>query len=201
MAHRSADGDDSAGGGLMQLFWFVSRAAGLVSLVLLTTTVVLGITGKVRVALPGLPRFVLAHLHRNLSLLTVLFLGVHVSTAVIDPFAGIRWVDTVVPFLSGYRTFWLGLGVVALELLAALVLTSVLRARIGLRAWRAVHWAAYACWPVAVVHGLGMGGPDSRTPWVLVLTVGCVALVAGALVRRMFGDRADEHGFVEAGRR
>ncbi len=185
----------------MQLFWFVSRAAGLVSLVMLTLTVLLGITGKLRAVLPGLPRFVLAHLHRNLALLTLVFLTVHVTTAVIDPFAGIRWIDTVVPFVSSYRTFWLGLGVIAVELLAALVVTSLLRARIGLRAWRAVHGAAYVCWPVAVVHGLGMGGQDSRTPWVLGLTLGCVVLVAGALARRMLTGRADEPGSLEAGRR
>ena len=117
----------------MQLFWFVSRAAGLVALLLMTATMLLGIVGKVRWSLPGMPRFVVAHLHRNLSLLTVVFLAVHVSTAVIDPYAGIRWVDVVVPFVSGYETFWLGLGVIALELLAAVIVTSVLRTRIGLR--------------------------------------------------------------------
>ncbi len=185
----------------MELFWFVSRAAGLVSLVMLTVTVLLGITGKLRATLPGLPRFVPAHLHRNLSLLTVLFLAVHVATAVVDPYAGIRWIDTVVPFVSGYRPFWLGLGVIAVELLVTLVATSLLRARIGLPAWRVVHGAAYACWPVAVVHGLGMGGQDSRTPWVLGLTFGCVAVVAAALARRMFLGRTDEPGQLAAGRR
>jgi methionine sulfoxide reductase heme-binding subunit len=69
----------------------------------------------------------------------------------------------VVPFISGYQTFWLGLGVVAIELLLALVVTSLLRTRIGRRAWRTVHWACYACWPIAVIHGLGIGGHDTRT--------------------------------------
>ena len=183
----------------MQLFWFVSRAAGLVSLVMLTMTVLLGITSKLRATVPGLPRFVLAHLHRNLALLTLVFLTVHVTTAVIDPFAGIRWIDTVVPFVSSYRTFWLGLGVIAVELLAALVVTSVLRSRVGLRAWRVVHGAAYVCWPVAVVHGFGMGGQDSRAPWVLVLTGACVALVTGAFVRRVRAGRAAEHDPLQAG--
>ena len=68
-----------------------------------------------------------------------------------------RLVDVVVPFVGAYRPFWLGLGALALDLLAALIVTSLLRARIGLRAWRAVHWVAYACWPVALVHGLGTG--------------------------------------------
>lgn len=184
----------------MQLFWFLSRAAGLISLVLLTATMTLGITGKMRRTVAGWPRFVLAHLHRNVSLLTLVFLVVHVCTAVIDPYAGIHWIDTVVPFASSYQTFWLGLGVIAIELMAAMIITSLLRARIGLRTWRAVHWAAYACWPVAVVHGLGMGGQDTRTGWVLLLTLGCVAVVLGGLAWRVFATPADDPGQIDVAR-
>jgi len=184
----------------VQLFWFVSRAAGLVSLLLLTATMLLGITGKMRYTRVGWPRFVSAHLHRNLSLLTLVFLAVHVSTAVIDPYAGIRWIDTVVPFISGYETFWLGLGVIAIELLAALIVTSLVRTRIGLRSWRVVHWASYGCWPIAVIHGLGMGGQDTRTPWVLALTLGCVAFVLGAVGWRAFASPRDDDAAVEASR-
>ncbi|WP_211176583.1 ferric reductase-like transmembrane domain-containing protein [Pseudonocardia acidicola] len=185
----------------MQALWYASRSSGLVALLLLTGTMLLGITGVVRFAAPGWPRFVLAQLHRNLSLITLAFLAVHVSTAVIDPYAGIRWIDTVVPFASSYRTFWLGLGVVAIELLIALVVSSLLRTRIGLRTWRAAHWASYACWPVAVVHGLGIGGQDIRTPWVLGLTVGCVVLVAGGLFWRVLAAPAAEAGRAEVIRR
>lgn len=178
----------------MQVLWFVSRAAGLVALLLMTVTILLGIFAKVRWKASGMPRFVVAHLHRNISLLTVVFLAVHVSTAVIDPYAGIRWVDVVVPFVSGYETFWLGLGVIAIELLATLIVTSLLRTRIGFRTWRAVHWAAYLCWPVAVVHGLGIGGQDTRNPWILSFTVGCVALVAVGLAGRRLAPGTDEPG-------
>jgi sulfoxide reductase heme-binding subunit YedZ len=169
----------------MELFWYVSRASGLVALLLLTGTMLLGVTGVMRFTAPGWPRFVLAHLHRNVALLTPVFLVVHVSTAVIDPYAGIRWIDTVVPFISSYETFWLGLGVVAIELLIALVATSLLRTRIGLRTWRTVHSASYACWPIAVIHGLGIGGQDTRTLWILAPTLGCVALVVGGLIWRL----------------
>jgi methionine sulfoxide reductase heme-binding subunit len=183
------------------LLWYVSRAAGLVALLLLTGTILLGITGVVRFAVPGWPQFVLAQLHRNLSLLTVAFLAVHVSTAVVDTYAGIRWIDTVVPFVSRYETFWLGLGVIAIELLIALVVTSLLRTRIGLRTWRAVHWAAYACWLIAVIHGLGIGGQDTRTTWVLVLTLGCAALMAGGLIWRVLAAPAGRLRPVEMSRR
>jgi sulfoxide reductase heme-binding subunit YedZ len=185
----------------MELLWYVSRASGLVALLLLTGTMLLGITGVMRFTAPGWPRFVLAHLHRNLALLTLAFLAVHVSTAVIDPYAGISWIDTVVPFISSYQTFWLGLGVVAIELLLALIVTSLLRTRIGLRAWRTVHWAGYAGWPIAVIHGLGIGGQDTRTPWMLAPTLGCIALVFGGLICRVSVAPASQAGRIQVTRR
>jgi predicted ferric reductase len=169
----------------MMLLWYTSRSAGLLSQILLSATMVLGITGVMRLNAPGWPRFVLTHLHRNLSLLTLVFLVVHISTAVIDPYVSIRWIDAVVPFTSSYETLWLGLGAVALELVIALIATSLLRARIGLATWRGLHWATYACWPIAVIHGLGIGGQDTRTPWIVALTGACVAVVLGALAWRL----------------
>ncbi|MFR9804567.1 ferric reductase-like transmembrane domain-containing protein [Pseudonocardia sp. RS010] len=165
--------------------WYASRGAGLVSLVLLTVTLLLGISGVGRAATDRWPRFALARLHRNLALLAVAFVGTHVLTAVLDGYVDIAWLDVVVPFGAGYEPFWLGLGTVALDLLAALIVTSLLRARLGLRTWRLVHLTAYACWSLAVVHGLGIGGADSTTGWVLAVTLGCVALVVAGLVWRV----------------
>jgi methionine sulfoxide reductase heme-binding subunit len=160
--------------------WYASRATGLVSLLLLTTAMVLGLLAAGRYRGGGLPRFAVASLHRNVSLLAVAFLAVHVATAVIDPYAGIGWLDAVLPFVSSYQPFWLGLGAVAADLVVALVMTSLLRQRIRLGVWRAVHLTAYACWPVAVVHGLGISGADSRRLWVLAIDLLCVAAVLGA---------------------
>lgn len=160
--------------------WYLSRGTGLVSLVLLSASVLLGVTEVVRWANERWPRFVTAALHRNVSLLATAFIGVHVVTAVLDGFAPIRWLDVVVPFTCAYRPVWLGLGAVAVDLLIALVVTSLLRQRIGPRAWRAVHWAAYACWPVAVVHGLGTGS-DTRAGWVQLLDAACVGAVVLAV--------------------
>jgi predicted ferric reductase len=171
--------------------WYASRAAGLVSLVLLTAVLVLGISGVTRFATATWPRFAVARLHRNLSLLVLVFLGVHIATAVLDGYVDIRWLDVLVPFAGRYEPFWLGLGAVALELLVAMVVTSLLRVRIGLRAWRAVHWAAYACWPLAVAHGLGIGGKDSSTGWILALTLGCVGAAGAGMVWRAHTAPAD----------
>ena len=111
-----------------------------------------------------------------------MFLAIHIVTVVSDSFAPIRWIDVFVPFISAYRPFWLGLGAVALDLLLALVITSLMRHRLGYRTWRAVHWLAYVCWPVAALHGLGTGS-DTQSGPILAFTAVCVlaVLVAGAL--------------------
>lgn len=171
--------------------WYASRATGLVVLLLFTATVVLGALGAARLTTPRWPSFVIGALHRNLSLIGLGFLTVHVITAVVDPYAGIGWLDAILPFGSVYRPFWLGLGAVASDLAIAIVITSLVRTRIGLRTWRAVHWASYACWPLAVVHGLGTGGADSSIGWVLALDALSVLAVAAALGRRFVVVHAD----------
>jgi predicted ferric reductase len=164
--------------------WYTSRATGLVSLLLLTSTVVLGTLSRARVSSPAWPRFAVAAMHRNLSLIAVTFIAVHVTTAVVDPYAGIGWLDVIVPFGSVYRPLWLGFGAVAGDLVIAIIVTSLLRLRISVRVWRAVHWASYACWPIAVAHGLGTGGADSRSPLVLAFDLACVGAVTGAVAWR-----------------
>jgi Ferric reductase like transmembrane component len=164
--------------------WYATRATGVVALVLLTMSVVLGIMINVRFATERWPRFVTIGIHRNLSLLVVTFLGLHIATAVLDSYAPVGWLSIVIPFASSYRPLWLGLGTVASDILVALVVTSLLRTRIGQRTWRAVHWTAYACWPLSVVHGLGTG-TDPKAPAILGTTVVCVAAVVIAAAWRL----------------
>jgi Ferric reductase like transmembrane component len=169
--------------------WYATRATGVMALVLLTAVVVLGVAGTARFATPTWPRVITAQLHRSLSLLAVAFVAVHVVTTVLDPYAPIGWLSAIVPFVSPYRTLWLGLGTVACDLLLAVVVTSLLRARLGYRAWQAVHWLGYACWPVALWHGLG-AGTDSKLAWLLVLDAACVAAVVAAAGWRLSLARA-----------
>jgi methionine sulfoxide reductase heme-binding subunit len=173
----------------MMALWYASRAAGLLALLLLTGTVVLGALTRGRASSQTWPRFTVVALHRNLSLLTLVFVFVHVATAVVDGYAGIAWLDVVVPFVSVYHPFWLGLGAAAFDLLLALLVTSLLRTRINPKVWRAVHWAAYACWPVAVVHGLGIGETEVASWWGLALVLACVAAVVGAVAWRIGRER------------
>jgi predicted ferric reductase len=158
--------------------WYLTRATGVVALVLLTIGMALGLLIAVRFEGRQWPRFITIGLHRNLSLLALAFTVAHVLTTITDNFVPIDLQDAFVPFISPYRPLWLGLGAIAFDLLIALTVTSLLRARLGHRSWRLVHWTAYLCWPVAVLHGLGTGS-DTRTRWVLVVTLLCVAAVAG----------------------
>ncbi|SEL15969.1 ferric reductase-like transmembrane domain-containing protein [Streptacidiphilus jiangxiensis] len=173
--------------------WYASQATGIVSLVMFSAVMVLGALVRRRAKLPGLPRFGTLGLHRSISLLALVFLSIHILTAVADSYVSISLLDVVLAFTSAYRPLWLGLGTVAFDLLVAVVLTSVLRRRIGHRAWRAVHWLAYAMWPVAVVHGFTLGAGDGRTMhgWALALTGGCVLAVLGSVAYRSAGPRRE----------
>jgi DMSO/TMAO reductase YedYZ heme-binding membrane subunit len=164
--------------------WYLTRGTGATTLILLTVSVVLGVANVRRIRAAGLPRFVFDELHRNVSLLAIAFLLVHIVTTLFDPFAPINLIDAVIPFTSAYRPLWLGFGAIASDLLIAVTVTSVLRRRLGYPAWRAVHFLAYACWPVALLHGLGTGS-DAKATWMIALTAACLVAVLVAAAARV----------------
>ncbi|HEV8172435.1 MAG TPA: ferric reductase-like transmembrane domain-containing protein [Actinoplanes sp.] len=159
--------------------WYLARGSGLVSLVLLTVVVALGIGARSGRPAFGLPRFAVNLLHRNAALLAVVMLAGHVVSLLFDPYAQLRLVDILLPFVGNYRPFWQGLGTLAFDLILALVATSLLRHRLGVRAWRAVHWLAYLAWPIAQLHGLGTG-TDGGTGWLRTVAGLCAAVVVAA---------------------
>jgi hypothetical protein len=174
-------------------YWYLARGTGAVALVLLTASVVIGIVGSVRVVTARWPRFAIDAVHRDVSLLVVVVLVIHIVTSVLDGFAPITLLDGVIPFVSPYRPLWLGLGTLAFDLLIAIAVTSLVRRRLGYRAWRAVHWLAYASWPVAVLHGLGTGS-DVKQWWMLALTVICIVAVLAAVWTRIAHVSSDHAG-------
>ena len=167
--------------------WYATRATGLMALVLLTLTMVFGITTTTRARARNWPGFAQQELHRRISILSVVFLGVHVLTSVADTFVNISWAAVVIPFVSRYQGFWVGVGAVALDLMIAVFVTSLLRERMRPATWRAVHWLAYLSWPVAMAHTFGMG-TDAGEGWVIVLGVVCGLAVAAALGWRLYAS-------------
>jgi sulfoxide reductase heme-binding subunit YedZ len=164
--------------------WYATRATGIVALVLLTGSMVLGIGTSARFRTRNWPGFAQQELHRRVALISVVFLALHVATSVLDTYVHIGWIATVIPFTSGYRRFWVGVGAVALDAMVAVWVTSMLRARLRAGTWRAVHWLAYLSWPVALAHAFGMG-TDAGTGWVMVVGLACVAAVGAAMTWRM----------------
>ena len=164
--------------------WYFSRATGMVALVLLTAIIVLGVLGPLRVSTDLWPRFAIRTVHRDLSLLTLVVIAIHVITITADTYVKVPLSAGVLPFGSSYSPFWTGLGALAFDLMIALVTTSLMRNRIGFRTWRFVHWAAYVSWPLAVAHGLATG-TDTNKAWDLGGTVLCIAIVAVAVAMRI----------------
>lgn len=173
-----------------EAFWALGRGTGVVALVLFTLAVLLGILTRSGRPLFTLPRFSITLIHRNVSVLATAFIGIHLLSLLADSHAQLSVVDLVLPFLGAYRPFWLGLGTVAVDLLIAVVATSLLRRVIGQRLFRAVHWSTYLIWPIALAHSLGTG-TDAAEPWFLALAAVCTLAVLAAVAWR------GSAGFVE----
>ena len=170
------------------LLWYLNRGTGVVLLVVMTLTTLLGMLATGRGFRPWWPRFVTQGVHRSLAGTSVLLLIGHVVSAVVDEFVDIRWWQAVVPWGATYRPLYLSLGTLALDLVALVVVTSLLRARLPDRVWRSVHVSSYVAFGLAVVHGLGTGTEAGRG-WFPALTWCCASVVALAAAARLVGVR------------
>ena len=167
-----------------QILWFATRGSGIVSIILFSAVACLGLLGVARAQSTRWPRFLTVELHRNLALLSVAFLALHIVTAVLDPFTSLGIAAAIVPLASSYRPVAVALGVISVDLTLAVIVTSLLRERIGQRLWRAVHWAAYGAWPLAVVHTI-TAGSDAFAIWLLAVTALCIVAVGACLGWRL----------------
>jgi sulfoxide reductase heme-binding subunit YedZ len=164
--------------------WYLMRGTGMVALVLLTLTLVAGIAGVRRWSTESWPRSVVTFLHRNVALLAVVFLAIHITTAVIDADVSVGWLAAVVPFASHWKSLWVALGAISVDIMLALVVTSLVRTHLSHRVWRSIHWLAYASWPLAVLHGFE-SGTDSTTGWARAVYIVSIVGVAAAVVWRL----------------
>ena len=159
------------------MIWYLMRGSGVVALLLFTAVLVLGIATTMRWRAGRLPRFVTLGLHRNLSLVAVVFLVIHIATAMLDSYAGVHLAQVFVPMPARRYGLFLGLGALSLDLLLAVIVTSLVRHRLSQRVWKGVHWLAYASWPVAFVHSVGIG-TDRHLGWFQLTALGCLGAVA-----------------------
>lgn len=164
--------------------WYATRASGIVALILLTLTMVLGLATTSRARARHWPGFAQQEFHRRVSILAVVFLALHVLTSILDTYVHIGWLAIVVPFSSPYSPFWVGLGAIALDLMLAVFVSSLLRSHLKPATWRGIHWLAYGSWPIALAHTFGLG-TDSGEHWVIAVGVLCVLSVGLALAWRV----------------
>lgn len=169
-------------------FWILARATGIAAYVLLTATVVAGLTLKSR-ALPRLRPAAITDTHRFLSLVGLLGVALHGAALVADRTIDVSLQALVVPGLVPYRPVWTGVGVVAAELMVLIHLSFRLRKRIGVRNWRRIHYLTYLAFVGATAHGL-LSGTDSDRLWALGIYLLASALVAGLTVWRVTSVRA-----------
>jgi sulfoxide reductase heme-binding subunit YedZ len=169
--------------------WYAARAAGVVAYLLLSAVVVLGVTMAGKKKLHRWPRFAVEDVHRFGGILVGTFVAIHVVTIAIDAWLPFSVASIIVPFTSTYKPLWVGLGIVAAELLLALAITNRLRnTRVSYRFWRRAHYLNFAVWAAATVHSLGRG-TDRTTPWLVALQAAAIALVTGAVCWRVLGRR------------
>ncbi len=172
------------------VLWYLSRATGVVSVVLLTIVVVMGVITAGRRRPKGGSATVTMGVHRWLSLGMLVFLAAHIVTAIVDGYVNIGWLAVVVPFVSEYQPVLVGFGAIAIDLLLVVMVTSYLRHRIPERWWRGVHWASYAMWAVAIVHGFTFGTADQPVLRLITLACGVIGgLFASWRVAVNFADR------------
>jgi sulfoxide reductase heme-binding subunit YedZ len=170
--------------GMTSAMWDLGRGTGVVALVMFTISLVLGIIARSGRTVAGLGRFGVSDLHRTAALTGTGLIVVHVASLLLDPYAQLKLVDLVLPFLAAYRPLWVGLGTLAVDVLIVVTLASLLRQRIGPRLFRTVHWATYVLWPMALLHALE-SGTNAATPWFLALAVVCVTAVLAAVGWRL----------------
>ncbi len=169
--------------------WYLSRSAGVVALILLTLVVLLGMLTTARPRPHSAATAVAMGVHRTLALGTVVFLAVHILTALVDTYVHLGWSSAIVPFTSGYRREWVALGAIAFDIFLTLNLTSLLRHRLPVRAWRVVHYLSYAMAPVAIVHALTTAAPDN--PVLLGVAAACSAAMVAVAAWRWLGRNPD----------
>ncbi len=171
--------------------WYAARGAGVAAYVLLSAVIIVGLLLAGRAKVLPTPRRSVVDLHRFGGILISAFIVIHVGAIAIDTYLPFSIGDLLLPFISKVRPLWMGLGIVAAELLLALGVTNALvrRKKVPYRIWRTIHYTNWGVWALATAHSVGMG-TDRSSPWLIAITAVCVAGVAAAATWRTTRRRA-----------
>lgn len=166
-------------------FWIIARSAGFTAYLLLSASMLAGLTLKARILGKAVRPAAITDVHKTLAVAGLAALALHGVALVLDRTVEVTPLGLLVPGLVDYRTWWVGAGVVAGELMALVTASFWVRKRIGSKVWRRLHWASFAAFLLAAVHGL-TAGSDSDRPWALALYATTLGAVAGATAWRSF---------------
>lgn len=173
--------------------WNIARAGGFTAYILLALAVIAGLALSTQLQSPARwPRLINNELHNFLSLLSTIFLGIHILAVWIDPFTSFGWNEMLIPLVSHYRPVWMALGIVALYLGLAIGLSTWIRPRIGYKWWRRLHVLTLGTFVLATIHGLGTGS-DTQSGWALGIYIVSSVLVGLLLCRRLFALNKGKH--------
>lgn len=172
-------------GANVSLMWLSARALGVAAWLASSAAVLLGLAVATRMLQGVLQPRTTNLAHRTIAVVTVMLVAGHVALLVPDPYAKLSLLDVFVPGLAARGTLATALGTVAFLLLLIVVAGSLARSRLSPRAWRAIHVAAFAVWPLATVHYVVMG-TDAMRGWSLAMMTVVVMMMVAVIVRRGF---------------
>ena len=166
--------------------WYTTRSTAVVGFVLLTIGAVLGVASTQRtLASRAWPRFATPALHRNVNVLGLLFIVVHIITTVADSYVNVSVASAVVPFASSYKSTDVMWGTVAFDIFLIVAVTGFLRVRMKEPVWRWIHFLSYVAWPLSMIHFISTGTDGATNKWGFWLAVVATFAVAAAAVLRI----------------
>lgn len=173
--------------------WDVARAGGWTAYILLALAVIVGLLLSTQIQSPKRwPRIINSELHNFLTLLSTIFLGVHILAVWIDPYTRFGWRDMFIPFVSTYRPFWMAMGIVSLYCGIAIGISTLLRPYIGYAWWRRLHVLTLGIYVIATIHGIGTGS-DTQTWWAFALYAISGVTVFSLVIHRISLARHKKH--------
>jgi predicted ferric reductase len=159
-----------------QIWWYVTRAAGLTGYFLLWLSMAWGLAIPSRIAQPVLEGTFTYDFHEYLSLLGLGFVLLHIVVLLFDKYLPFSILQLLIPFIESYRPFWVGLGIIGFYIFLVVTVTFYLREQMGTRAFRAVHVFSLLGYLGATLHGL-FAGTDSSLPATMLLYAGTFLVI------------------------
>ncbi|MEZ5379190.1 MAG: ferric reductase-like transmembrane domain-containing protein [Acidimicrobiales bacterium] len=176
-----------------QLWWFVARSGGIVAWALVTLSVCWGLFISTKAVAKASQPAHLLNLHRFLGGLSVVFTAIHVAGLMLDSYVQFRWMDILVPWAASWKPTAVAWGVIAMYLLVAVEVTSLLMKRLPRTVWRQIHRSSFALYILSTIHGI-QAGTDATNPIYRMLMTASINIVAFLTIVAVLAHRKKQLG-------